>query len=280
MPDYTAVSRISRYTVLSDFEPNRLKALWEAGVPLDEAWIEFASIFDRFAHRALRTDPANDPDVLGIDHPRYKELSKGWLPPTLEGRQKKLAITTKNERTRLLGEIYAGHLWAIGFRTLENGDDEAVRVPRQRFYVDEDGELSPPIKINWSKGELVSSDAIYFDVYVVQPPASDAALRSINDSSNAASGPSPILPTEVANASGAGRPNTNKEIRAKTRELWKEANFREIKSRIEQAREVRAQLLGETHRSTDDMPNYKSTVIGRIIGEVSKEQPRPPGGAA
>src|SRR6266436_3682347 len=97
-------------------EPSRdqLLALWESGIPLDSAWIEFAVFFDRFTHRALHTHPANDPDLLEPD-PRYKELSKGWLPRTWEDRQKKLVITTQNERIHLLGEIYAGQLWAIGF---------------------------------------------------------------------------------------------------------------------------------------------------------------------
>ena len=110
---------------MSEGDSNDLKALWEAAVPLDEAWIEFAVFFDRFALRALRTYPANDSDVLGTDHPRYIELNKGWLPSTWEGRLKKLAITIEGERNHLLGEIYSGHLWAIGFLTLPNGFDQA-----------------------------------------------------------------------------------------------------------------------------------------------------------
>src|SRR3974377_443003 len=108
----------------------QLKTLWESGTPLDDAWVEFARFFDRYALRALRTYPANDASVLGLDHPRYKELSKGWLPPTWDARQRKLAITTESERSNLLDELYADRLWAIGFRTLPNGFDEVVRVPR------------------------------------------------------------------------------------------------------------------------------------------------------
>src|ERR1700685_2539806 len=104
---------------ISEVTNDRLKALWEGGIRLKSAWVEFAKFFDRFAYRALRTYPANDPDVLAPD-PRYREL-QGWLPKTWEGRQEKLVVATRNERMHLLGEIYAGRLWAIGFRTLADG---------------------------------------------------------------------------------------------------------------------------------------------------------------
>src|ERR1700733_10632517 len=148
-----------------------LRAQWESGVALDAAWIEFAVFFDSFAHRALRTHPANDVDVL-THNPRYKKLSQGWLPKTWEARQRKLATTRRNERIYLLGEIYAGHLRAVGFRTLPNGSDELVRVPRQHFYFDETGAPKTRPEINWTKGELTVGNSSYFDIRVVRAPLS------------------------------------------------------------------------------------------------------------
>ena len=86
----------------SELSDDQLAALWESGIALDAAWIEFATFFDRFSHMALRTYPANDADVLA-PNPRYKEL-QGWLPKTWEGRKQKLAVTTRNERLHLLDE--------------------------------------------------------------------------------------------------------------------------------------------------------------------------------
>jgi hypothetical protein len=296
-----------------------LVALWESGVPLDSAWIEFAAFFDRFAFRALHTDPINDPEVLEPD-PRYKELSKGWLPKTLEAREKKLAGITKNERIHLLGEIYAGRLWAVGFRTLENGDDEPARIPRQQFLVDEDGELTPPTRIGWATGELTTATESYFDIRVVRPrvdnqtgqpdTSAPAARASRPDTSDEGGLPTPATefdwiqleladtgesyigtsvarspvadqtsqPDEGTPAVRAGRPNTSAQIRKKVEELWNTQSFQAIGSRKKQAREVRAQLCGEEHRADDGMPNYKSSVIMRIIGRVARAQPPQTGG--
>jgi hypothetical protein len=161
-------------------EPSKdeLRALWEAGVSLDAAWVEFAAFFDRFALRALRTHPENDVDVLGLGSPRYLELNKGWLPRTWEARQKKLASTTVSERINLLGEIFSGDLWAIGFRTKESGFDEVVRIPRQLFFFDELGGLDSPSEINWGKGELTTDTASFFDIHVVRAPTDPSQLAA------------------------------------------------------------------------------------------------------
>lgn len=176
---------------MRELSKDELRALWETGVPLDSAWVEFAAYFDRFALRALKTDPDNDAVVLGLGNPRYQEISKGWLPPTLEGRQKKLVITTINERINLLGEVYRGQLWAIGFQTLASGSDDLVRVPRQFFYFDETGEQERPLEIYWGKGELNAGGVSFFDIHVVRAPfdpgeAIEASKTQKNDHSDAA----------------------------------------------------------------------------------------------
>jgi hypothetical protein len=56
-------------------------------------------------------------------------------------------------------------------------------------------------------------------------------------------------------------------------ELWTAVpRFREIPHRIDQAREVRAHLKGESSRHLDAMPGYRSSSIQRIIGEVANRR--------
>lgn len=263
---------------ITELSKNELRALWEAGVPLDSAWVEFAKFFDRFALMALRTHPNNDPDVLDLDHPRIKDLSKGWLPKSWEGRQKKLAITTRNERTCLLGEIYSGRLWAIGFRTLASGFDEPVRIPRQLFFVNEGATPEIHPDIDWDKEALRAGDNSCFDIRIVEPPVPDSESVEASQPQPTIEQPdvAPALPPKLANAFKTktrrmGRPGSRGEIHDKVKELLSDAAFRAIPHRIDQAREVRARLCGEAARHRDDMPNYRSTFIQRIIGEVANQ---------
>ena len=48
---------------MPELSKHELETLWEAGVPLDTAYAEFAALFDRFAHTPLSTHPAKDPAV-------------------------------------------------------------------------------------------------------------------------------------------------------------------------------------------------------------------------
>jgi len=289
---------------------DELLRLWQSGVPLDAAWVHFAIFYDDFAHRALRTHPDNDADVLGLDHPRYKELCKGWLPKTWEARVKKQAITRKNERIHLLGEIYAGRLWAIGLRTSDLHADR-VRVPPELFRVNKHGALTRPRGIGWTDERLTTAEESFFHVRVVSSPTanqtaddSSAALVKFPNTNNE----SGSLPPEIDRMLGefksageshidltvvrprtedqkiqsadnprvtrAGRPPIDPRIRPKVEQLWKLANFREIKSRTEQAEEVRAQILGEEYRDRHDTPNFKSARIVRIIGQVARAHSR------
>jgi hypothetical protein len=271
---------------MPEFDSDRLEALWEAGVPLNEAWIEVAVLFDGFAHRALRTHPANDPDVLAGD-PRYKELSNGWLPLTWEDRRKKFEIITRSERLNLLGEIYDGRLWAIGFRTLPNGFDEPIRVPRRLFFA-KNGIYQRMIRpdIDWDIEELRDGENCYFDIRIVSLPVGASVVPNALQPEDRGITSLPVPPTsdvqapaeststpQATSASKEGRPNRRDEIRGKVEELWNtDPLFQEIPHRIDQAREVRARLKGETSRHRDDMPGYRSSSIQRIIGEVANQR--------
>jgi len=273
---------------VSELHSNNLKALWETGVPLNEAWIEFAVFFDHFALRALRTYPENDASVLGTDHPRYIELKKGWLPPSWEGRRKKLAITMEGERHHLLGEIYSGNLWAIGFITLPSGTDEPVRVPRRLFFAKngEDRAIRPDI--DWDAEELKDGDRCYFDVRIIrhpvwanvaiqasQPEVRGAAPLAVPETSDPQAHPESVSPPRETSSRKEGRPNMRDRIRAKVEELWNsDPHFRQIPHRIDQAREIRARLAGEGSRHRDDMPGYRSTSIQRIIGRIANQRGR------
>lgn len=233
-----------------------LKAVWKSGHELDFAWIQFAKFFDHFSWIALRTFPEND-DVNLKHHPRYEQI-RDWLPRTWEARQLKLKITTESERFNLLSEIFRGTLWAIGFRTLPSGFDEVTRVPRQLFRVEEDATTNSP-QIDWAKSEIKFGDLTYFDIRVVSPHIGGVSA-----------GAKPNNRTPQTRSSG--RPKTSGHIRAKVLQLWKVKAFRAMSPRIQQAREVRAQLCGEEHRNDDGMSGYKSSVIQRIIGEVASSQ--------
>lgn len=258
-----------------EISKDQLHALWESGISLDSAWIEFAVFVDRFALRALCTYPENDPDVLGGGS-RYKELSKGWLPRTWDGRQKKLRITTQNERVHLLGEIYAGRLWAIGYRTLPSGSDELTRVPRQSFYVDEAGEHTRLPDILWGKGELTVGDASYFDIRILRAPLSETH-RQPSTSAGAAQGaraksaagtdiPSIRSKTTYRKKAG-GRPNTSPAIGQTARKLWRtNSRFRTLPVK-RMIPEVRAAILGEARRD-EETGGYRSSSMAKIIGSA------------
>lgn len=310
---------------IREFSHDELEALWESGIPLDSAWIEFSATLDRFALQALRTHPANDPDVLARN-PRYEQLCKGWLPPTWEGRQKKLEIVTRTERLNLLDEIYGRRLWAIGFRTLASGFDLPVWVPRRLFLVQHsEGDPETKPDIDWNREELRDGEVRYFNIHILRPPAvsesagvpepeqhSESAAdqpkpnngpQAVEDAQRPATsaaipadddapkGPRAIdeaKPAEQARGDMAEhtaiskktrRPNKRQEIRRKVEEMWGDPLFQGIPRRIDQAREVRARLLGEETRFLDEMVGYGTPFITRIIGEVANQH-RSPGETA
>ena len=250
--------------VVSSLSEVELRELWESGVPLDWAWVEFAPFFDHFALRALRKHPINDADIS--DHPRYQQL-KDWLPKTWETRQLKLKIIMKNERANLLGEIYTGRLWAIGFRTLANGSDELVRVPRQLFFVDDEGEQANRPDIYWNKAELTVGSDSYFDIRIIDAPIS---------TNEAPCGQGDDSPKKTESVAPVGRPNTSDEIREMVEELWKsDPSFQALPDRTAQAGEVRARLVSKDARNAHDMVGYNTSTIIKIIGQVLNEPEKP-----
>jgi hypothetical protein len=260
---------------ISETSKNQLAALWESGVPLDSAWIEFAKFFDRFAHRALCTYPANDPDVLAPD-PRYNEL-QSWLPKTWEARQEKLLVTTGNERIHLLGEIYAGRLWAIGFRTFPDGSDELVRVPRQHFFF-EGGVCG--VAIHWAKGKLTVGTTTYFDIHVAQTPTDPDGRSPLacgdeqSDHSGTSSKPrkprrskqrTTALSKTKKHKKVGGRPSTNRRISREVRKLWDTSpEFRNLRVK-QMVGQVRSVILGENRRD-EETSGYRSSSMAKIIG--------------
>lgn len=263
---------------------DELRTLWESGVSLDSAWIEFAKFFDRFSYTALCTHPTNDPDLRSLAEPRYIELFTGsWLPRTWEARQRKLASTAKNERIYLLGEIYAGHLWAIGFRTLPNGADEVVRVPRQLFFFDEAGEREQRPDIHWGKGELLAGSVSYFDIRIVPVPSTTDELAAptipadecpIDDLNPAASltkakrskGPARRRGKKSRRKKFGGRPPTHLRIRREFRRLCDEkSGFRNWPTK-RMVPAVRAALLGDG-RKNEEASGYRSSSMAKIIGQ-------------
>ena len=155
-----------RKMIISSLSEMALRELWESGTPLDSAWVEFSDGLDDFKLAALRTPPKKYQVIR--DDPRYRELEPS-LPKTWEERRQELDVITTIERCNLLYEIYVGELWAIGSRTLDNGFDELVRVPRELFFVDPD-EGPFHEDVYWAKGQLTTDDDSYFDIRVVQPP--------------------------------------------------------------------------------------------------------------
>jgi hypothetical protein len=259
---------------VSETSNDQLRALWESGVALDSAWIEFAKFFDPFAHRALCTYPANDPDVLAHD-PRYNEV-QSWLPKTWEGRQEKLLVTTRNERAHLLGEIYAGRLWAIGSRTFADGSDDLVRIPRQHFLFE--GGVTEA-DIHWAKGRLIVGTTTYFDIHVAQAPTNQDRRSRLpsSDEQSAHSGPSSkpksrrsksrttTLPKTKKRKKVGGRPNTSRRIRREVRRLWvAKPGFRNlpVKRRVSY---VRGMILGEA-QCHEEATGYRSSSMAKIIG--------------
>lgn len=263
---------------------DELKALWGSGIPLDSAWIEFAKFFDRFSYTALRTHPTNDPDIRSLTEPRYIELFTGsWLPKTWEARQLKLASTMKNERIYLLGEIYAGTLWAIGFRTLPNGSDELVRVPRQHFFFDDVGKRQQRPDIHWAKAELTVGSTSYFDIRVARVPSTTDELaaapipapeRAVDGSRTAVTRTTAKRSKEPRRRLGkksrrkklGGRPGTHRKVRREFRSQWgKDPSFRNWPTK-RMVPAIRAAILGK-ERKDEEATGYRSSSMAKIIGQ-------------
>lgn len=179
---------------------------------MDLAWVEFAVSLDRFALAALQVHPNDDLKIHGLHNRDYKALIKsGWLPETLEGRQKKLETIAENERTHLLRDICAGRLWAIGFQAL-SGLVEPLRVPRELF--DEAEHPEHRRSIDWSKSAINVDTGSFLNIHVTRPPLGG------EDSSPAPTPGATANPSDVASPAvtqprnAPGRPSVATDVLA------------------------------------------------------------------
>jgi hypothetical protein len=147
--------------------PHELFRLWESGLPLESAWVEFA---DSFVLTVLHTHPEKDPLVFGLHNRRFKEAAKAWVPETAEGREKMLEMVTRDARACLVSELHAGRRWAIGFQADSSGSREAIRISRQLFSLDEPGHSERHGSIDWSKNAISVGTSSFIDVHVIRPP--------------------------------------------------------------------------------------------------------------
>jgi hypothetical protein len=243
-----------------ELSSDELMRLWESGVPLDTAWTEFA---DSFLLAVLHADPDKDPLLFGLHNRRYKELMKeGALPKTAEDRKKKLAIVTQDARSHLFREIYVGRRWAIGCRTLPNGANELVHVPRHHFLADHEKHAVDP-RICWARGELEVGSDSYFAIRVVLAPR--GTEEPVEPSRNGSS-------RSVTRQGRKGRRETKTEILKALKELWLDPVFQALENRTEQARALRARVLGEAARGADNRQGYMTSSLIRLIGEYATAQ--------
>jgi hypothetical protein len=150
--------------------------LWDSGTDLDSAWLIHSATVEPFDLMALRTHPNNDDGIRG--NPRY-EILGDWLPPTSELRQEKLKYTIEELRHQLLGLLYEGSLWAIGCRSIGEGIDLKVLMPREYFFYPRE-DCKAAKTIDWKNGELRVESRHYFEIRVVVPPAvSEMAWEAI-----------------------------------------------------------------------------------------------------
>lgn len=213
----------------------------------------------------LRTDPIHD-HACEKDS-RYQQF-KGWLPASWEDRQKKLEHIIKVERIHLLEELYSGRLWAIGFVTQPDGFDRPTRVPRELFFVNHNDDPDNQPQVDWRKGELTGPQVTYFDIHILRPPTDD----QVDHAGSSGQPSNPKDQKTPPKKSKRGRPSTRSSICNKINELWDQPDFQKLSNRTEQAREVRARLLGEEARAQDDTHNYKTSTIKLLIGEVQTER--------
>jgi hypothetical protein len=161
--------------------PHELFRLWESGLPLKSAWVEFA---DSFVLTVLHTHPEKDPLVFGLHNRRFKEAAKAWVPETAEGREKMLEMVTRDARACLVSELHAGRRWAIGFQADSIGSREAIRISRQLFSLDGPGHSERHGSIDWSKNAISVGTSSFIDVHVIRPPP--GSEESVNSTSPAA----------------------------------------------------------------------------------------------
>ena len=184
--------------------PDDLLRLWESGVPLESAWVEFA---DSFVLTLLHTHPDKDPLVFGLHNRRYKEAVKAWLPETTEGRKKMLERVTGDARACLFSELHAGRRWAIGFHGSSDASREAIRIARQLFSLDESGDSERHRSIDWSKNAISTGTSSFIDIHVIRPPPGTEESLATASTGTAIpnDAPSPAAMSETSSPEGQAK---------------------------------------------------------------------------
>ena len=156
---------------MSFWEPSKdqLKAMWEAGEPLDSAWAEFAVLSNPVALVASSTHPTKGISfgVYCQSHSQTKKSNK------------------RSDRALLMDAIFAGRLSAIGFQRHNSGSNELVQIPTEYFSYGEARKRRNPSdrpNIRWASGELTIAGTSYFDIRIFRAPlSSDEVTASSNN---------------------------------------------------------------------------------------------------
>jgi hypothetical protein len=246
------------------FEPSKdqLRAMWEAGEPLDCSWAEFEVLFDRSAQVPLHT-----------------HTTKGiFFRRDLQSR-KDPKSSKRTDRARLVEAIYAGRLWALGFQSSPNGSGELVHIPAELFSYGEARTRTPPADrsiIRWAAGELTAAARLYSDIRLFRAPHDNDLGSSI-----AVHGEATTVVVErryakerTRRGKQIGRPSTAGEIAKVARRLWNTVPKFQTLTIKATVLYVREELLGREYRDQERV-NYRSSSMAKIISRALKDLRNP-----
>jgi hypothetical protein len=231
------------------WEPSKdqLKAMWEAGDPLDTAWAEFKVLFDPIAQLPLSSHPTKG-ITFGLD----------------DQRSRKPKTTRRGDRTHKLDAIYAGRLWAIGHLVLRGGSHELVRIP---------GEYFRDADIRWGKGELKVSGTSYFDIRIFRAPIRGDELLTAGSRGKFGL-PKRKLANRKRDEVKPGRPNTARDIAETAQRLWNTRLKFRILALKGMVPAVRAAILGTSYRY-QEIAGYKSSSMEKTISRALRALRKP-----
>jgi hypothetical protein len=190
-------------------------------------------------------------------------MKEGRVPKTAEDRKKMLKRVKQDARDDLIRALYAGRWWAIGYRTPTEGAKDIACVPRHHFLIDRKKEHAERRSIDWAKGELAIGSDSYFRIYVVRAPGE---TEQQGEEPRGAEG------RAVTHQGRKGRRETKSKILEALMELWPDPVFQAFDNRTEQARALRAHVLGEAARGADYRQGYMTSGLIRLIGEYAAMQ--------
>jgi hypothetical protein len=239
---------------MSIWEPSKdqLKAMWEAGEPLDSAWAEFKVLCDPIAQ------------LPSSSHP-----TKGFTFGLGDQRSRKPKSTKRRDRTNVLDAIHAGQLWAIGLLVLRGGPQELVHIPSEYFAYGEAKNrkhlLDGP-EISWGKGELTVSGMSYSDIRIFRAPNSGNESVTADGLGKFVTHKR-TLAKKNRSEKKLGRPASDPEIAKTAKRLWKtDLKFQTLPLKA-MVLDVRAAILGE-ERGSKEIVGYKSSSMEKTISRA------------